>query len=192
MEWIPAFKIGLWNAWIMMLYYPLHPLILIVVDKMIGTGEIFKKMGNEQDEQGQKNANSIYYAILVSLLVYSIFLPLRTGTAWFYTGLAIYLIGLLMFLASIASVAITPQGQLFTRGIYRYSRHPLYLSMLMTFTGAGIACASWVYLILTIGLIFLQANQVEAEEQGCLRTFGDEYQAYMNKTPKWIGVPNQG
>ena len=189
MSWIPTFKIGLWNAWILMLYYPLHPLILILVDKLIGTGQIFKKVGNEGDGEGQNNTNKVYYAILVGLLVYSIFLPLRTGTAWVYVGLIIYLIGLAMFLASVASVAITPQGQLFTKGIYRYSRHPLYLSMLLTFAGAGIACASWVYLVLTVVLFFLQAYQVKSEEQGCLRTFGDEYQAYMNKTPRWIGVP---
>jgi len=192
MLWIPAFKIGLWNAWILMLYYPMHPLILIAVDKAIGTGQIFQKMGNEGDGGGQKNANRIYYAILVGLLVYSIFLPLRTGTTWLYIGLAIYLIGLVMFLASVARVAITPQGQLFTQGIYRYSRHPLYLSMLLTFAGVGMACASWVYLILTMVLIFLQAYQVEKEEQGCLRTFGDEYQEYMRRTHKWIGIPKQG
>ena len=192
MLWIPAFKIGLWNAWILMLYYPMHPLILIAVDKAIGTGQIFQKMGNEGDGGGQKNANRIYYAILVGLLVYSIFLPLRTGTTWLYIGLAIYLIGLVMFLASVARVAITPQGQLFTQGIYRYSRHPLYLSMLLTFAGVGMACASWVYLILTMVLIFLQACQVEKEEQGCLRTFGDEYQEYMRRTHKWIGIPKQG
>jgi len=192
MLWIPAFKIGLWNAWILMLYYPMHPLILIAVDKAIGTGQIFQKMGNEGDGGVQKNANRIYYAILVGLLVYSIFLPLRTGTTWLYIGLAIYLIGLVMFLASVARVAITPQGQLFTQGIYRYSRHPLYLSMLLTFAGVGMACASWVYLILTMVLIFLQAYQVEKEEQGCLRTFGDEYQEYMRRTHKWIGIPKQG
>ena len=192
MLWIPAFKIGLWNAWILMLYYPMHPLILIAVDKAIGTGQIFQKMGNEGDGGVQKNANRIYYAILVGLLVYSIFLPLRTGTTWLYIGLAIYLIGLVMFLASVARVAITPQGQLFTQGIYRYSRHPLYLSMLLTFAGVGMACASWVYLILTMVLIFLQAYQVEEEEQGCLRTFGDEYQEYMRRTHKWIGIPKQG
>ena len=192
MLWIPAFKIGLWNAWILMLYYPMHPLILIAVDKAIGTGQIFQKMGNEGDGGGQKNANRIYYAILIGLLVYSIFLPLRTGTTWLFMGLAIYLIGLVMFLASVARVAITPQGQLFTQGIYRYSRHPLYLSMLLTFAGVGMACASWVYLILTMVLIFLQAYQVEKEEQGCLRTFGDEYQEYMRRTPKWIGIPRQG
>ena len=175
-----------------MLYYPMHPLILIAVDKAIGTGQIFQKMGNEGDGGGQKNANRIYYAILVGLLVYSIFLPLRTGTTWLYIGLAIYLIGLVMFLASVARVAITPQGQLFTQGIYRYSRHPLYLSMLLTFAGVGMACASWVYLILTMVLIFLQAYQVEKEEQGCLRTFGDEYQEYMRRTHKWIGIPKQG
>ena len=54
MSWIPAFQIGLWNAWILMLYFPLHPLIMIVVDKAIGTGGIFKKMGDVPYEKGEK------------------------------------------------------------------------------------------------------------------------------------------
>ena len=34
---IPAFEIGVWNAWILMLYFPLHPLLFLVVDKLVAT-----------------------------------------------------------------------------------------------------------------------------------------------------------
>ena len=50
MSWLPAFEIGLWNAWILMLYFPLHGLIMTVVDKAIGTaysddvGHLFQVM----------------------------------------------------------------------------------------------------------------------------------------------------
>ena len=56
MSWLPAFEIGLWNAWILMLYLPLHPLIMIIVDKAVGTGEMFKKMGDVPYEKEEKRA----------------------------------------------------------------------------------------------------------------------------------------
>jgi hypothetical protein len=46
MTLIPAFEIGFLNAWILMLHYPLHPLVMLVIDKVVGTGEITKKMGD--------------------------------------------------------------------------------------------------------------------------------------------------
>jgi len=128
MSWIPAFQISLWNAWILMLYFPLHPIIMIVVDKAIGAGEIFKKMGDVPYEKGEKRAFVISMVILLLLLVYSVFLPLKIGTMWFYVGLTTYLVGLVMFLTAIVNIATTPLKQPFTKGMYRYSRQPMLLS----------------------------------------------------------------
>jgi len=189
MSWLPAFKIGLWNAWIPMLYWPLHPLIMIVVDKAVGTGEIFKKMGDVPTEKGEKRAYAIYMVVLLVLLAYSVFLPLKLGTVWFYAGLTTYLVGLVMFLTAIVNIATTPLGQPFTNGMYRYSRHPLYFSGSITFVGVGVASASWVFLFLSVVIIILQTSQVIAEERDCLETYGNKYQEYLNRTPRWIGIP---
>ena len=189
MSWLSAFKIGLWNAWIPMLYWPLHPLIMIIVDKVVGTGEIFKKMGDVPYKKREKRAYVIYMVVLLVLLAYSVFLPLKLGTVWFYVGLTTYLVGLVMFLTAIVNVATTPPGQPFTQGMYRYSRHPLYLSGFITFVGVGLASASWVFLLLSVVITILQTIQVIAEERSCLEIYRDEYQEYLNRTPRWIGIP---
>ena len=142
MPWSPALEIGLWNAWILMLYLPLHPLIMIVVDKAVGTGEIFKKMGDVPYEKGEKRAFVIYMLGLFAMVAYSIFLPLKLGMVWFYVGLPIYLVGLVMFLTAIVNIARTPLGQPFTQGMYRYSRNPMLFSGLITFVGVSVASAS--------------------------------------------------
>ena len=189
MTWLPAFEIGLWNAWILMLYLPFHPLIMIVVDKAVGTGEIFKKMGDVPYEKGEKRAFVIYMVLLLVLLAYSIFLPLKLGTVWFYAGLTIYLVGLVMFLTAIVNIATTPSGQSFSKGMYRYSRHPMLFSGSIIFVGVSVASASWVFLLLSVVVMILQTYQVIAEERGCLDTYGDEYQKYLNKTSRWLGIP---
>ena len=43
MSLTPVFEIGLWNAWILMLYFPLHPLLMILIDRLVGMGDIAKK-----------------------------------------------------------------------------------------------------------------------------------------------------
>ncbi len=45
MSLLPEFELGFWNAWLLLLYFPLHPLIFLVVDKLVGTGDIMKKNG---------------------------------------------------------------------------------------------------------------------------------------------------
>lgn len=193
MSWVPVFKIGVWNAWILMLYVPLLTPILRVVDKAVGTSEMFKKLGGEvQYQPGEKKAYSLYMLVLLVLLAYSIFLPLKLGTVWLFIGLTIYLVGLVLLLASFFTVAATPVGKPFTLGIYRFSRHPGYLSMFITFLGVSVASASWVFLLLSIVSIILQIPSVIAEERACLELFGIEYQEYLNRTSKWIGFPKRG
>jgi len=189
MSWIPVFKIGWWNAWLLMLYFPLHPLIMIAVDKAVGTGEIFKKMGDVPHEKREKRDSIIFMAVMLLLMAYSIFLPLKVGTAWLYTGLLIYLAGLAIFLTAIVNIATTPASQLFIKGVYRFSRHPMYIAGLIIHMGVGIACASWIFLLLTVLIIALQNSQAAAEERGCLETYGEAYREYMNRTPRWIGLP---
>jgi protein-S-isoprenylcysteine O-methyltransferase Ste14 len=162
---------------------------MIVVDKAVGTGEIFKKMGDVSYEKGEKRVYVIYLVFILLLLAYSVFLPLKLGTMWFYAGLTTYLVGLVMLLTAIVNIATTPLGQPFTKGMYRYSRHPMYLSASITFVGVSVASASWIFLLLSVVIIVLQTSQATAEERGCLETYGDEYQEYLNRTPRWIGMP---
>jgi protein-S-isoprenylcysteine O-methyltransferase Ste14 len=189
MSWLPVFEIGVWNAWILMLYLPLHPIIMIAVDKAVGTGEMFTKMGTVPYGKGEKSAFAIYMVVLLFLFAYSVFLPLKLGTSWFYIGLTIYLVGLVMFLTAIVNIATTPLGQPFAKGIYRYSRHPMSFSGSITFIGVSIASVSWIFLLLSVLIIILQTSLVIAEERGCLETYRDEYQEYLNRTPRWIGIP---
>jgi protein-S-isoprenylcysteine O-methyltransferase Ste14 len=163
-----------------------------VVDKAVGTGEIFKKMGDVPTEKREKRDNTIAMAILFLLFVYSIFLPLKVGTAWLYAGLPIWLIGLVIFLTAIVNAATTPMGQVFKKGMYRFSRHPLYASWLVIFMGVSVASASWIFFLIAVVYIILLNSQVDAEERGCLKTYGEEYREYMHRTPRWIGIPKSG
>ena len=187
MSLIPAFDIWVWNAWILMLYFPLHPLLMLLIDKAVGTGGMSQKMESPPYKRNEKITFCILTSILSLLLIYSIFLPLKLGTMWFYIGLPIYLLGLVVFKIAIVNIATTPVGEVFTKGIYRYSRHPMGLGMHIMHIGMSIATASWVFLLFSIVLMILP--DAKAEERCCLEKYGDAYREYMNRTPRWIGIP---
>ena len=191
MSLLPVFHIGLWNAWMLVLYYPLHPLLLLLVDKFAGTGGVFRKLAGSPGEYAGKRAAVIASVLTYVLLIYSVFVPLKLHTAWFYAGIAVFLPGLAAFLVASINVVATPPGEPFVKGIYRFSRHPLYLFSLFTFAGAGIAAASWLFLLITASLAVLFPIYVDAEEQDCIERFGDRYREYMSRTPRWLGIPRR-
>ena len=189
MSLIPAFEIGVWNAWILMLYFPLHPLIMILTDKLVGVGNITKKMGSVPYNKTEKIIMNFSMILLVLAFIYSIFLPLKLGTVWLYIGSSIYLFGLAMFVIAIVSIATTPHGEPFTKGLYRYSRHPMILFSFFMHLGIGIATVSWVFILFAVVCSVLWFVLVIPEERGCLELYRDAYREYVNRTPRWIGVP---
>ena len=75
------------------------------------------------------------------------------------------------------------------KGIYRYSRHPMYLGMLLIYLSVGIASASWVFLLITVVWLVLVLFGADDEERYCLVKYGNAYREYMKRTPRWIGIP---
>ena len=190
MSLIPAFEIGVWNAWILTLYLPLHPLIMILIDKLVGTGDIFKKMGAPAYNKTERIISVLSdFVLLLGLFIYSIFLPLQLGTAWFYVGLAFCVLGVVTWTIAIVNIVDIPLGETWSKGLYRYSRHPMTLAGYSILIGAGIASASWIFLLFSIVYIVLSAVPILAEERSCLEKLGTAYREYMNRTPRWLGLP---
>ena len=181
MSLIPEFSIGVWNAWILSIVLLLCAILPDLIFK-----DFTKKMGHDDEEKKISTLTTTFFFIL---LICAIFLPLKLGTVWFYTGLSIYIIGLIIGTIAIANVAATPLGEPFTKGVYRYSRNPMYLSMITIFVGIGMALASWFYLLLSVIFIVMAHFMVVAEERLTLDKLGDAYREYMNRTPRWIGIP---
>jgi protein-S-isoprenylcysteine O-methyltransferase Ste14 len=181
---IPVFEIGIWNAWIFMVINFLPMPIIMRVHR--GLLEDSMKIYSE----AHKIVNRIEWILWIFAFVYSIFLPLRLGEIWFYVGLPIALVGTVTYIMVIVSFVTTPIDEKpITMGLYRYSRHPMYITQLVMLIGAGIASASWLFLLLSIvytGLGFIYAG---SEERICLEKYGDAYRKYMERTPRWIGLP---
>ena len=60
----------------------------------------------------------------------------------------------------------------------------------LEYVGIGIACASWVFVLYAVVWIITWNIGVIGEEHICLKMYGDIYRKYINRTPRWIGIPN--
>jgi protein-S-isoprenylcysteine O-methyltransferase Ste14 len=190
MSLVPQLQAGVLNAWILMLYLPLHPAIMFVIDKIAGTGEMMKKMEAPRYTKTEKIINILgNFVLFFGLFIFSIFLPLKLGTAWFYTGLALCVIGVIIWTVAIVNIVKVPLGEPWESGLYRYSRHPMFIAESLILIGTGIASASWIFLLFAVVSIALSATLVLAEERSCREKFGDSYRAYINRTPRWLGIP---
>jgi protein-S-isoprenylcysteine O-methyltransferase Ste14 len=188
MSLVPAFEIGVWNVWIFMLYYLLTmPLLRLISKDALGKSDVAapKHLYNKTE----KRIVSFYQSSFILAFIYSIFLPLELGTMWFYIGLPICLLGLILSTIAYLNFATTPLGEPLTKGLYRYSRHPIYLTQFLFFIGIGIASASWVFLLFGVLRTISSFMLADPEERFCLEKYGDAYREYMERTPRWIGIP---
>jgi protein-S-isoprenylcysteine O-methyltransferase Ste14 len=184
---VPAFDIGVWNAWILMIWLVIA--FFLVPLNIIPKGREEGSDFTAEFSKTQKCAIRSIHVIYLLSIVYSLFIPLRLGAAWFYAGLPIYLIGLALYALVWVGFATTPPDKLVTRGVYRYSRNPMHLSQVAIYLGVGIATASWVFLLLAAIFMVVPISWVNAEERHCLNYYGDAYREYMKRTPRWIGIP---
>lgn len=134
-------------------------------------------------------AISTHAIIMPVVFVYSIFLPLKFGPVWLYTGLSIFAVSLVFTTAALFNVASAPADKPVTNGVYKISRHPMYFSGFLMIISVGISCASWIVLLLAVIWIVFWRIVVPAEEKFLIDKYGDSYRDYMEMTPMWIGIP---
>lgn len=86
----------------------------------------------------------------------------------------------------------SPPRKLVVVGLYRYSRNPMYVSVLLILLGWAAAFASSGVLVYAalIALAF-HLRVVYGEEPFLARKHGAAWQAYVNQVPRWLGLGGQ-
>ncbi len=188
MSLVPEFELGLWNAWILVLSFLLLFTVWEILNRLRGQKGPNRPSTPPHNEK-EKKLYSISQLIFWASVIYSVFLPLKLGTVWVYAGLLVYLFGMIFTTVAGMNLDNTPMKRPATEGLYRVSRNPIYLGTFLIFIGIGIACASWLFLLLMAIFIVLYDILIAPEERWCLEKYGNAYREYMNRTPRWIGTP---
>lgn len=77
---------------------------------------------------------------------------------------------------------------LVVRGLYRYSRNPMYVSVLLVVTGqAALRWSSGVLIYAAVFFVVVNLFILGYEEPALTRRFGEAYLRYRRRVPRWIG-----
>jgi protein-S-isoprenylcysteine O-methyltransferase Ste14 len=120
------------------------------------------------------------------LLLSPFFLKVNGSSYWFYPGLVIYGLGVFVCAAAMIHFSRPQEDGFNQKGLYRFSRNPMYVGYFIYFLGCGLLTASWLFLAV---LVIFQVSThwlIRAEERWCLKEFGDRYQSYMKKVRRYI------
>ena len=109
-------------------------------------------------------------------------------------GLALIIIGFTILLVAqvtlwrfySSTLVIKEDHQLITHGIYRLTRHPIYLGNIMFFIGVPVYASSLYGLLTMSALIPVFLNRIRIEERLLTDEFGDAYRTYKETTSKLI------
>jgi protein-S-isoprenylcysteine O-methyltransferase Ste14 len=112
-----------------------------------------------------------------------------------FLGRGIALLGLAMILWPVMQFLLAHTGlvpfskatTLVTTGLYRLTRNPMYLGMVLILLGAALVFGSLGALLpLPLFVIIIQRRFILGEERFLEATFGNEYRAYRQRVRRWI------
>lgn len=80
-----------------------------------------------------------------------------------------------------------PTRRLATGGVYRFTRNPMYLGLLLLQASSGLLADSlWPLLVLPLLGLLLHRGVVLREERYLARRFGQEYEDYRRRVRRWL------
>lgn len=72
-------------------------------------------------------------------------------------------------------------------GVFRYSRNPMYLALLLALLAWALYLASlWALLLVVVFPLWMNRFQIVPEERALRQAFGDEFDAYCRRVRRWI------
>src|SRR6185369_15692971 len=80
-----------------------------------------------------------------------------------------------------------PTTAIVTSGVYRFTRNPMYLGMVLLYAAIAVAADSVVALVLLVPLlVVIRYGVIAREERYLVAKFGDEYRRYQASVRRWL------
>lgn len=183
MELSPKMGLGPLNGWVLLVFfYIVYGILLLSFPKSVVARLYDRTAWNKP----QKIFSATGKMFILTWFVLVFLTPLNVGHVMFFLGGAIYLLGLLGFVFSLLNYKVTPLDQPVTTGLYRISRNPQQVSILLSYLGISLTIGSWAALLLITVGAFMSHIRVIAEERSCLVQYGDSYRQYIERVPRYF------
>jgi protein-S-isoprenylcysteine O-methyltransferase Ste14 len=134
----------------------------------------------------------VMWRLAVAAPAWAVDVPGRVpvAIAFVLAGLLIDASGLVAFLKAKTTINPLKPGAtsaLVTRGIYRYTRNPMYLGLLCLLTGWGVHLAHPAALVCVPAFVlYISRFQIAPEERALAAKFGAEYDRYRSLVRRWL------
>ena len=141
-------------------------------------------------------------ALLFGVLMWlasSLVVPVEVPSSAFRVGVAVVLtsVGLVVGLAGIVSfwrarTTINPTkpsatSSLVTSGVFRFTRNPMYLSLLLYLLAWAAYLSNWLaFVFLPVFVLYINVFQIKPEERALSLLFGPEYASYKGRVRRWL------
>jgi protein-S-isoprenylcysteine O-methyltransferase Ste14 len=183
MELISKLEIGWLNGWILLvLEFSIQGLLLLVFPKDV-VSRLFDRSGWDEKQRVFTIGGKVFSLVCLILIILT---PLKINSSLFIVGLILYATGLIFLVVAMLNFKDTPLDQPVTKGIYKISRHPQIVSLFTVFLGICLAIGSWLALFALLLSRLFQHFGILAEEEICLKQYGQPYQSYMDQIPRYF------
>jgi protein-S-isoprenylcysteine O-methyltransferase Ste14 len=185
MELIPQFDPGWLNGWVpLVIFYLPFGLLMLIWPKEI-VKKLYAVSGWSRSERILSLAGKPFALATIVLLTLT---PLKLWQPVFWVGAGIYLLGFVIMFVALFDYRNTPAGQAVQRGLYRYSRNPQWLGLMLMFIGSGVMVGSWLIVLLMFVAVVFYHFRILGEERACLADYGEPYRAYLDRVPRYFGL----
>ncbi len=179
MNILSEISLSLYNTWILSIIYIIISIGFLLlfpkhnISKFVKTPKI-------------KYITEANYILYYGFFLFSIFIPMKVDTVFFYIGICIFVLGVLLYTISMFYFAISEYDKPVTERIYKISRHPVYVSFFLICIGISIAGTSIILSIIAILHFITSYFIAKEEEKQCVEIYGESYLNYMKKVRMFL------
>lgn len=183
MALFPEFRADWLNGWILLVVYGVVFGVVVRSFPQDVIERLYDKSNWTRQQHRLTTVGKVVASILFALLAFS---PLRIGHPVFVVGSALFALGMAGLVIALFNFRNAPPGRPATSGLYRSSRNPQWLMLVLVFAGACLAVGSWAALLLFALAALLYHVRILAEERSCLELYGEAYADYLARVPRYV------
>ena len=179
---------------------PLMAMMVIVAATLVRGMAIRRATGDRPwafaSAKGVQRIAGSSFALSVAALLVAAALAPANGTNWAVLAAIVATAG-----AAIVIVAQVQMGRAWrigvregdaplfvSHGLFRYSRNPIFVGMMLVGLSAAIVSGTWWSWSALVLFVLSCIVQVRIEEAHLEASFGDAYRAFRRQVPRWVGL----
>ncbi|MDR1407936.1 MAG: isoprenylcysteine carboxylmethyltransferase family protein [Tannerella sp.] len=133
----------------------------------------------------RRSIYAIAFIQLCSMFISDPAITVALTSPYRLAGLGLALLGATIFYISMYAIRDGRQA-LVTNGIYRYSRNPAFAGFDLLYAGLALTFCNWLLIFISLTGMVLMHLQIIEEEKHLSARFGEAYQVYRKRTPRYF------